>query len=490
MVSDSFRWQLRREAEQWQADGLITPEQLAQIAERYQFHDLETGARDRFILILIGLGSLLLGLGAITFVAANWQLIPRGWKLTLLMTVFFAVNIAGYFLWKSPTTLPHQREGWRQRLGKGLLLLGALILGANLALTGQLFHRSGTAYELCLIWGLGVLAMAFGLRLTMLGIVAILIMGIGYWYGIWELTYVEALPGLNLLMQYMPLVSGIVFIGLAYWCRSRVIFALGAIAMISSLEVVIADVGRLFDPLPGLPVAIAFVLPPALLWSYSDDVLLRGRFANLLPHPFRPIAQGLASLFLLLLTYGMSFHWVWSEHRDLLPISRHLSYLFTTGSPLLLNLNLVVLTLVTLVGWFLLARPGERRSQWGLAEADAIFLVLLATIAVVTYWHWGIHPIQAIATLVFNIVLFLMASSLIRNGLAQGSRLLFWCGLVTLSLQILSRMLEYDTGLLLKSIAFVLCGVGVLLIGFWFERHVRQLNQPAAIARTSQEETP
>lgn len=59
MASDEFRRQLRQEANQWQAEGLIAPDQYQQLSERYQFHTLDTAARNRFTLILIGLGSIL-----------------------------------------------------------------------------------------------------------------------------------------------------------------------------------------------------------------------------------------------------------------------------------------------------------------------------------------------------------------------------------------------------------------------------------------------
>jgi len=48
-----------------------------------------------------------------------------------------------------------------------------------------------------------------------------------------------------------------------------------------------------------------------------------------------------------------------------------------------------------------------------------------------------------------------------------------------LTLQILSRVLEYETGLLVKSLVFVICGVGVIFVGLWFERYVRTLRMDA-----------
>jgi uncharacterized membrane protein len=203
MVSDQFRRQLRQEAQQWQVDGLINPDQYRRLAEIYQLDTLDTQSRDRFIAILLGLGSILLGLGAITFVAANWQAISRELKLLLLMSVFWGFNITGYYLWQRPNRLSSGPQPWSNRLGQGFLLLGGLLLGANLALVSQLYHRSGSPYELCLIWGLGVLAMAFSLGLVSLGALAIALVGLGYWWGIYDLTTVGLMPGFNLLIYYV-----------------------------------------------------------------------------------------------------------------------------------------------------------------------------------------------------------------------------------------------------------------------------------------------
>jgi len=73
----------------------------------------------------------------------------------------------------------------------------------------------------------------------------------------------------------------------------------------------------------------------------------------------------------------------------------------------------------------------------------------------------------------FNILLFGLSIALVRDGLALGDRQTFWGGMVLLILGITTRMLEYNTGLLLKSIVFILCGIGVIAAGLWFERSTK-----------------
>lgn len=474
MVSDSFRHELRHEAELWQAEGLIDAGQYRQLAERYQFNTLDTVARDRFVSILLGLGSILIGLGIITFVAANWQEIPRAIKVTLLLSLFIGVNIAGFYLWR-------RSPGAQQRLGQGLLLLGGLILGANMGLMGQMFHINAPVYELLLAWGIGVIAMAYSLRSTSLGILAIILIGSGYWsfwgtviYQSWLLSLQE-LVWSTLIGQHMPLLASLLLIPLAYWCRSAVIFALAAtmvvLALIANLQ---------FFPSANWLLAIAFVLPPALLWGYDDSWWVYGELPGQssrthLPvavESFQPLAQSLALVDLGILFYVLSFQGFWQS------IAQTDSFSQSPEFNWLLLLDILVLSGLTLFEWWQLLTK-TRHSQPSENLATIAIGIWLAIAAVLTCWHTLITPISWVATAIFNLLLFLLAAGIIRAGLAQGERRAFWGGIVLLTLRVLTWFLLSPTGLLFKSLMFILCGVGLIFVGLWFERRVRTLNQPA-----------
>jgi uncharacterized membrane protein len=448
-MSDKFRRQLRQEVEQWHSEGLIDQTVYEQLGDRYKFNNLESSASNRFILILLGLGSVLLGLGIITFVAANWQVWARELKITLLLSGFIGINTAGFYLWQ------RSNQQWQRRLGQALLLLGALVLGANMALMSQLFHQSGQVYQLCLVWGLGVLAMAYSLRLTMLGIVSSLLVWLGYLGYLWEPEVVAfgRLSWLQLLVQHLPVLVALLFIPLAYWCKSRWIFRLSAIAIIFSLEANILRFNLLVaSPWMG---AIAFALPPALLWAYNDSLLRR--------HPlpvevFSGIARSLAITFLSLLFYVLSFYGLWNTSlvaspENALPLS----------SPPLLDL--LLLGILALWQWLRLLR------RWNLNNYLVAAMILIS--AVVPVWHLSGTLQPAYAALIFNLLLFLLSVGLIREGLAQGKRHLFWGGMVLLTVSIFSRMLEHNTDLLFKSFVLFLCGFGLMGGGLWFERRLR-----------------
>jgi uncharacterized membrane protein len=105
MASEKFRYQLRQEAQQWQTEGIISPDVYEQLADRYQLQELDSAARDRFIIIVLGLGFILLGLGVITFVAANWQVWSRPIKVFLLLSLLIGTNWGGFIYGELQTSV-------------------------------------------------------------------------------------------------------------------------------------------------------------------------------------------------------------------------------------------------------------------------------------------------------------------------------------------------------------------------------------------------
>jgi uncharacterized membrane protein len=471
MLSEKFRRELRQESEKWWSEGLIDAALYEKLSTRYQLDRLEQDASHRFIAILMGLGAILLGLGAITFVAANWQVWSRTFKVLLLLGCFVGVNAAGFYLWRRPTSQPGQ-----QRLGHGLLLLGALLLGANMGLMSQMFHQSGELYELLLIWGLGVAAMAYSLRLTSQAVLAMLLIGAGYLGGWVSWSNWQEFSSSQAIVQHLPLLVSLVFVPLAYWCRSRVLFGLSAIAVAFALVFNLRPLslwsGAGFAS--GWIVALAFVLPPALLWSYSDRLwqFSRSLAASALPatpQPFQAIARSLALWFLSITFYCFSFRFWWSEWSD-----RSGSAMSSSSWDWQPLVDAIALSIVAGLGWLQLRHQLRQifRVQERAINSGTIAVLLVIT-AGLFLWHVEVGALPIFGTYGFNVMLFLLAVGLIRDGLALGGRLTFWGGMALLVLGIVTRMLEYNTDLLLKAIVFALCGVGIIAAGLWFERKAK-----------------
>lgn len=463
MISDKFRRELREEAKLWEAEGLIDTSFYQQLSERYQFNTLETASRNRFLSILMSLGGILLGIGVITFVAANWQVWSREVRVALLLSLFVAVNAAGFYLWRippSPSKNSHPNmpatKGRNKLLGEGLLLLGTLILGANMALMAQMFHIGGSSYGLFLAWGIGVLGMAYSLRLTSLGVLSALLIGLGYWLAVLDSPSKVEFSWLEVLVRQMPIAASIMFVPLAYWCRSRAIFAIGAIVLIFSLQ---ASIVQGLNETSGA--AIFCALPPALLWGYDDAI-----WPKVHSRLFQPTARSLALQFLAGLFYVLSFYGCWQDLPNPAP----------TGPDWLLLANVAVLGGFTVFEWLRLGRLELRRpKQKGVDLTTSAIGILIIASALIPLFHLNFTPIPQLATFLFNVFLFLLAVGLIREGLALGNRQTFWGGMVLITLQIISRLFEYNTEQLLKSFVFVLCGIGVIAAGLWFERHFAKI---------------
>lgn len=466
MVSEKFRHQLRAEADKWLGEALIERNFYEQLAQRYQFNQLESSARNRFIMILLGIGSILLGLGIITFVAANWQVWSRELKVGVLLSVFIGVNIAGFYLWRRDS------DGWQSRLGVGLLLLGGLILGSNIALMSQLFHQSGPIYQLYLIWGLGVLAMAYSLRLTPLAILGVILLSLGYFapssYDYIRDFYQDGqLSVFGFILQHLALLGTFVLIPLAYWCGSRWLFGLSAVLITLSLASNLLSLSIYVDS--KLISAIALCLPPALLWAYQDSLWVRHPRENSVS--LRPIARSLAIVGLSATFYSFSFNFIWTSISN-----GSWEETISFGRLLIVLIDALVLAALMPFAWWRLGQSQVTPRTWRLDFNSAVIALMIMTTGVLWWWHFEVSDISTTATIIFNLLLFLLGVGLVRQSLVTGKRSGFWLGILLLCLQIASRMLEYDTGLLFKAIVLLACGVGVILGGIWFERYLRNFS--------------
>ncbi|MEA5619049.1 DUF2157 domain-containing protein [Cronbergia sp. UHCC 0137] len=468
MILNNFTRQLRQEAQRWRDEGLISSSQYDQLSNRYQFNKLESESKENSVLIAIAIGSLLLVLGIMTFVAANWLIWPRDVKFILLMSLFLSTSITGFYTWRQPVlgnSEGKKSQRGKRLLGEALIVLSALILGANLLLMAQIFNISGSASQLFLAWGFGVLVMAYSLSLNSLGILSIILIQIGYWVGLGEFwSSPSDLNWARLAIRHMPLLSWLFFIPLAYLCRSRVVFGLGIFAFIISLQYNINPLPLLTfsDAVPWVA-SFALALPPALLWSY-DDLL----FPTVNYRVFQSLARNLGLICFGVVFYLLSFRWQWQ------------SFGLGTSSPSTFSnvfrslpiIDLGILSGLAVLQWLFLVRQRNNPTRKEVFFTTAVILTFLGFIVIIPFWHQGISRITELGLFIFNILLITLAWGLIQEGLKLRNRRSFWGGMLLLTLQVISRVLEYDTDLLFRSLVFVTCGYSLITAGLWFERRL------------------
>lgn len=178
---------LARQIDQWQSQGLLDQE----TADRLRI-DVKT-RHNGFGMggVLAVLGSLLLGAALILFIAANWEVIPRIWRVVLILSIMWGGYLGGAWL--------QQRSDNKLAaiFAPALYLLSAITYGAGLALVGQMYHMSGDLTTAALAWGVGVLIAGVLLRAPILISAAL---GIG---GFYLYTVLNEIGGqINLVASY------------------------------------------------------------------------------------------------------------------------------------------------------------------------------------------------------------------------------------------------------------------------------------------------
>ena len=129
---------------EWQGQGLVTPEQAAQI----EAYETAPGGRRSFaewaLIGLLILGACAIGLGIISLVAANWHRTPDWLKLT---TGFgFLIGIAA----GACVAVQRGRTLWFEPLVALFMLQCMAVIG----LISQIYHVEGEFYEAMMLWSL------------------------------------------------------------------------------------------------------------------------------------------------------------------------------------------------------------------------------------------------------------------------------------------------------------------------------------------------
>ncbi|MGG6266010.1 hypothetical protein ACQ4M3_18265 [Leptolyngbya sp. AN03gr2] len=298
--------------------------------------------------------------------------------------------------------------------------------------------------EVLFVLGLGVLAIAYLFRHSAFGIWAIVLIGLSYWSG-WTQSLVNRdLSLIDSVSLQMPIVAAILFLPLAYRCRSQKLFVMSAIAICSSL---LSNLGAILTKGSVLPFLL-LMLPAALLWSYDDTIWTFGQQRKL----FQSIARRLAVIYLGGLFYWFSFYGAWMSSGW---YSRLLEW---RSLP-----SVGILAAVAIAQWVYLF---VQERNWKSAMIGSMMVVS----SIVQFWHLRIESIPIFAPLVFNVMLGLLAIVTLRQSLHTRERRAFWFGAIVLSLQILSRLLEYEPSPMLRLIMFGLFGGSAIVAGLWFER--------------------
>ncbi|AFC32624.1 hypothetical protein PM3016_5967 [Paenibacillus mucilaginosus 3016] len=164
----SRKW-LEKEAPQWVERGIVTQEQAGRILDLYK----DRSQPSRLLPIL---GSILVGLGILSFIAANWQELPELLRLLMMMVFTGGFYAAAEVL---------QRRG-QEKFATAFAGLGVMTFGAGIILIGQMFHLIAYSAGSFILWAAAGAAAAYLYRSRYLALLALLLFDIAQWYSVSE----------------------------------------------------------------------------------------------------------------------------------------------------------------------------------------------------------------------------------------------------------------------------------------------------------------
>ena len=235
--------QLKIDLEEWIKKGLVPEESRDEILA-----SLGTGrAGTPLAVILAVFGVILLGLGVLSFVGANWAAMT---KLTRLVVLFGSMWAAyGLAIWFN--------SRGRELIGQAFVLLGVLLFGSNIWFVAQTYNINAHYPDGTLLWGAGALAAAF-LVPSRAALAAALVIG-AYWT--WQETIDFERPIHLAFLAYWALAAT-----LAWYLNWRPGIHLSALALIFWFVINYDGIQKMLG-WSEAEVLTIYILLPLAIWS-------------------------------------------------------------------------------------------------------------------------------------------------------------------------------------------------------------------------------
>jgi uncharacterized membrane protein len=145
----------KKQIDIWLKEGTINKKQAQKMLSDSSVYKTEEKS-NKLIITISTIGSILIGIGAILFIASNWKAIPNFAKVLTLVGSTFGAYYTGYIMKYKAKTLP--------KVGTSLVFLGALLFGATVILIAQMYNLNANNHVLTLIWLIGILPLVYVLK--------------------------------------------------------------------------------------------------------------------------------------------------------------------------------------------------------------------------------------------------------------------------------------------------------------------------------------
>ncbi len=440
MRENNFLKRLRDELPLWVERDLIKAEQqkaiLNYVAEKVSVARYPISAFSM-------LGVLLLATGVITFFAANWEAMAKLTKLAILFGAMWGAYGSAYYF-------THLKNS--PKLGQALLLLGALLFGANIMLIAQIYHIDEHYPNGVLMWALGGLLVAYLLNSQSAMLAAIALATL--WSGMEIFDFAHKLHWPFLLFWGVAILVS----HKRGWQAALHLALLSFLlwSFFTHLELV----SHLDTRLPG---ATPFLMQIYFLFYLGMMVLGMALVTYGKLQAFGKLVQRYAAMAALLCFYVLTFpdlHDGASAKRPALAF-----WIITT-----------VVALLAVIAFALWHRQRVAQQaapaylQWGRALLLALLVLLLANLFI---------PEQLAGPLAifFNVFFFAGLVWLIYAGMAQQDRFLVNAAFVFFAVGIVTRYFDTFWTLLNRSFFFMVGGILLLGGGYLLEKQRRKLTE-------------
>ena len=226
--------------QKWLSEGTINKEQANVMLADIK-NEKKSISSGKLITSISVIGAVLLGLGAITLMASNWQTMSSIVKVLILVGSTFTAYISGYILKYEKKTLP--------KVGSALLFLGGLLIGASLFLIAQIYHINANIHVLILIWIMANLPLVYAFHsMEIAGLVAVL-------FFIWIPSFIYQ----NIIASQA--LSNIAAFPILYLVSAIFLFGLGGLHYINNSLSKVARIYRL--------IALSVILTSLFLLTFN-----------------------------------------------------------------------------------------------------------------------------------------------------------------------------------------------------------------------------
>lgn len=466
IMKNDTHW-LQEEIGLWVSEGIISAAQAerlrVRLAERRQ-HELTVADRAATAnepaattprrkihwgpLLVNAIGVIVIGLGIILFFAYNWASMSKWAKLAVVFGGVAGAHAIGLWLDRHRAADPSQ--GLHRGTGsESFHLLGTMLFGAGIFLVSQIYHFGSHYPNAFLIWGLGATAMAWAMPSVILGVLASVLLGV------WGLS--EQLRFDDYHWQ-SPLLAGVLLLPLAWRLRSSALLSTSLLLSLILALVAVADYRE------------AIVLPVLLLLGIG--MTLSGQLLPIDNWQFarKPVHR------LGLLVYGFTLMVLAFDSRP-----AYFRSLTDTGVVTAdrivqwLVLLAMALTAAACLAWWWRMRSTadpQRSTQPAILDnlrwhAFVMAGVTLLVIAQSLGWLRDAIPAnQVISSLLIGAhgVLLILRGT----DTTDWKRTTLGCLLIAVAL--IGRFFELFDSLLLRALAFVLMGAGLVTVGVLYQR--------------------